>query len=155
MSQQQLNEIEEQLELAEESTNQYLDDNMTLLINTHVIPEMKAIATAMNVPKSFVAGIKFVKTGQNSGKIINTWGTREVPLAKFFNYGTKEHDIWSHGPWPLHPKNKKTGEEWYISTKNKPVHVRGVPKTLAMEIGLEQGMKRLKSAVKRREDLEQ
>ncbi len=152
---QQLDEIEEQLEKAEESTNQYLDENMTMLVNTYVIPEMKAIARAVNVPEGFVNGIKFIKTGQNTGKIINTWGTNEVPLAKFFNYGTKEHDIWSHGPWPLHPKNKKTGEEWYISTKNKPVHVKGIRKTLAMELGLEQGIKKLKQSVKRREQIEQ
>ena len=125
-------------------TEQYLDDNMQSLYEQHVIPEVKAIATAMNLPQKFVDGIKFVKTGKNEGKVINTWGTANKPFAKWFNYGTRDYDISSSGDWPLH-WTTALGQEVYVSTKNKPVHHPGFQKTLAMEIGIEQGMKELKT----------
>ena len=84
--------------------NQILDENMIFLINSIMIPEIRAVAMASNVPDGFVTGIKFIKTGDNEGEIINTWGTKELPLAKWFNYGTRDHG--SLGNWPLHWKGK-------------------------------------------------
>lgn len=133
-----LDNIEPLLKEQEELVNQMLDANMELLVNTHMIPEIRAVAMSSNVPDGFVIGIKFVKTGQNEGNIINTWGTKELPLALWFNYGTRDHG--SKGDWPLHWKGKD-GKEIYA------MWVRGVPKTLAMEIGIELGKKKLKQAV--------
>jgi len=113
-----------------------LDDNMVHLMNLYYIPEIKSVARAANLPQGFVDGIKFVKTGSNKGKIINTWGDNKKPLAKWFNYGTKDHG--PLGDKPMHWKSKKTGEDIYA------MFVRGVPRTLAMEKGMELGNKRLK-----------
>ncbi len=120
-------------------TQEYLDDNMQSLYEAHVIPEVKSIAMAMNLPRKFIDGIKFVKTGKNEGKIINTWGTPNKPLARWFNYGTKAHFIAPIGALSLHWITKE-GRDAY----SKGHMVSGLPKTNAMEIGIEQGMNRLK-----------
>ncbi len=72
---------------------EYMDEHMEEYYNDIVIPEIKKYSREMNLPRKFVDGFKFVKTGKNRGKIINTWGTTEKPLAKWFNYGTKDK-IW-------------------------------------------------------------
>ena len=118
--------------------NQILDENMIFLINSIMIPEIRAVAMASNVPDGFVTGIKFIKTGDNEGEIINTWGTKELPLAKWFNYGTRDHG--SLGNWPLHWKGKG-GEDIYA------MYVRGVPKTLVMETGIQIGTQQLREQV--------
>jgi len=121
---------------AKKIIDQMLDQNLETLMNKYMIPEVKSAARAANVPKGFVDNIKFIRTGDNEGEIINTWGSEELPLALWFNYGTVDHG--SLGPWPLHWKSKSTGKDIYAQ------FVRGVPKTLAMEIGIELGTKRLK-----------
>jgi len=122
-----------------ERVNQILDENMESIMNNIMIPEIRAVAMSSNVPDGFVTGIKFIKTGTNEGEIINTWGTKDLPLAKWFNYGTRDHG--SKGNWPLHWKDKSTGKDIYA------MFVRGVPKTLVMEIGIELGKKKLKQQV--------
>lgn len=131
--------IDESLELGVKEVNNLLDDNMEFLVNEYVIPECRAVAMSSNVPDDFVIGIKFVKTGYLEGEIINTWGTKELPLALWFNYGTRDHG--SKGDYPLHWKDKETGDDIYA------MWVRGVPKTLVMETGIEIGTERLKAAV--------
>lgn len=118
--------------------NQILDENMEFLVNSIMIPEIRAVALSSNVPDGFVTGIKFVKTGDNQGEIGNTWGTKELPLAKWFEYGTRDHG--SKGNWPLHWKGKG-GEDIYA------MFVRGVPKTLVMNIGIAIGEKKLRQQV--------
>ena len=133
-----LEEAEAQLQERIDDTNKLLDDNMVFLVDTYVIPEVKAAARAANVPQGFVDGIKFIKTGHKQGEIINTWGTQDTPLALWFNYGTRDHG--SLGDWPLH----------WIGKNGKSIYamfVRGVPKTLAMEIGIALGKAKLKVAV--------
>ena len=121
---------------AKEEVETILSDNMETMMDTYVIPEMKRVAFAANLPKSFADNIKFIKTDENKGKIVNTWGSDEKPLALWFNYGTKDHG--SLGTWALHWVDKVTGEDIYA------MWVRGLPRTLAMEIGWELGKKRLK-----------
>jgi len=82
---------------AKKIVNQIIDENMEFLVNTYMIPELRSVALSSNLPDGFVIGIKFVKTGTNEGKIINTWGTEEKPLALWFNYGTRDHG--SKGNW--------------------------------------------------------
>lgn len=110
-----------------EEVENILDDNMDFIMNSIFIPEMKRVAFAANLPKPFADNIKFVQTDRNKGKVVNTWGSDEKPLALWFNYGTKDHG--SLGDYPLHWIDKVTGEDIYA------MYVRGVPKTLAMEIG--------------------
>lgn len=132
------------LDIEDESeaiVNQILNENMVFIMDTYFIPEVKAAARASGVPQGFVDGIKFVQTDDNKGKIINTWGTQEKPFALWFNYGTKDHG--SLGNWPLHWTDKTTGEDIYA------MYVRGVPKTMAMETGIELGKKRLIAEVPR------
>lgn len=131
-------------QIEEESTNkveEILDENMEHLMNSLFIPEMKRAAAAANLPPSFAKGIKFVKNDNLEGKVVNVWGSTEKPLALWFNYGTRDHG--ALGNWALHWVDKVTGKDIYA------MYVRGVPRTLAMEIGFELGMKRLKREVPR------
>ena len=88
----------------------------------------------MNLPQGFIDGVGHEKISRNKFKIVNRWGSREKPLAKWFNYGTKDH-----GPrfyQRLHWKDKTTGKDIYARW------VHGIPKTNAMEIGMELGKDR-------------
>ena len=128
-----------QVLLLEPSCNDYIDEHLDEMMFKYVITEIKIIAMAMNMPQGFIDGVKFVRTGRFTVKIINTWGTREKPLALWFNYGTRDH-----GPKyadRLHWIDKLTGKHIFAKW------VRGVPKTLAMERGIEAGMSKLKSNI--------
>ncbi len=132
-------QISQQEIAAESIVNEILDENMESLMNQYMIPEVKRVAQSANVPEGFILGIEFIRTGSNEGDIINTWGSLDTPLALWFNYGTADHG--SKGNWPLRWKSKTTGEMIYAQ------FVRGVPKTLAMEIGMMLGIERLKEVV--------
>ncbi len=126
---------------------------MEPLVNFTIIAEIKSISMAANIPQKFIDGVKFVKTAPNKGKVINTWGTQDVPLARYFNYGTTLH-------W-IEPKTAKalafpnTGGTharaiYFQGAKNKGNtafskghYVSGVPRTEAMERGFNIGKKRL------------
>ena len=162
-----LNEAVRKLEAVEKNTNKYLNSNMRKLFNSIVIPEMKSIATAMNLPKDFVDGIKFRKTGENTGEVVNTWGGTynssgqfAAPLALWFNYGTARHWIQPKTPggtlsWIAGGGNNanaiyfqggaKEGQRMY----SKGHYVSGLPRTEAMETGLARGMKLLKEKIDR------
>lgn len=156
-----LKEAIRKLEAIEEDTNDYLNEHMDDLYDTYVIPEMKSVALAMNLPPGFADGIEFIKSGKNHGRIINTWGTRRVPLALWFNYGTKAHWI-----APVNAKilswisagaaaGRNSGAIFFQNFLNKPGnrmyskghYVSGLPRTEAMEIGLRHGIKSLKEAL--------
>lgn len=130
-----ISETDSKLKEAVDFVDSFLNENMVEIMNTWMIPEVKGAARAANVPEGFVDGIHFVKTGDNEGEIINNWGTEELPLALWFNYGTKDHG--SLGNWPLHWKSKTTGKDIYA------MYVRGIKRTNAMETGIELGKKRL------------
>lgn len=120
-------------------TNEYLDNHLDELISKYVIPEIKSIALAMNMPQGFVDGVHFKRTERNTAEIYNNWGSREKPLALWFNSGTK-----AHGPRFakfLHWKDKVTGKDIYARW------VRGVPQTKAMQRGILFGMAKLKSHI--------
>ena len=42
-------------------TNEYLDNHLDELISKYVIPEIKSIALAMNMPQGFVDGVDMKK----------------------------------------------------------------------------------------------
>lgn len=134
--------------------NEILDANMENLFNEYVVDEIRIIAAAANMPRHFIDGVKFVKTGKNQGEIINIWGTKDEPLAKWFNYGTTMHWI-----EPLDPdgvlafpatggKNASAiffqgGQQEGDTMFSKGHYVSGVPRTEVMEIGYRVGSKRL------------
>ena len=104
-----------------------------------------------NLPDGFVNGFKFVKKGRNRGKIINTWGTAQKPLAKWFNYGTKDK-IWIEPldpdgvlAWPAKGGGGKSSSSIYFKGSGKTGntlfskghYISGQPKTEAMERGIE------------------
>lgn len=127
-----------QLQALVPAVQEYINNNLEDLIKSELLPEMRLIAQAVNVPQKFIDGIKHVMVSKNTFKIINTWGTRDKPLALWFNYGTKKHFIAPLGPWPLHwitPEGKHAYSKGHM--------VRGVPQTLAMELGIDLGVKRL------------
>ena len=134
--------------------NNILDAYMEDLFNDYIVDEIRIIAAAANMPKHFIAGIKFVKTGKNKGEIINTWGTKKEPLAVWFNYGTSMHWI-----EPLDPdgvlafpatggRNASAiffqgGQQDGDTMFSKGHYVSGVPRTEVMEVGYKVGSKRL------------
>ncbi len=130
--------------------NEILDANMEQLFNDFVVDEIRVIAAAANMPRHFIDGVKFVKTGKNEGEIINTWGSKDEPLAKWFNYGTTMH-------W-IEPKDadgvlafpatggRNASAIFYQSGAtegdtmfSKGHYVSGVPRTEVMEIGYKVG----------------
>lgn len=123
-------------------TKQYIEENLDDLIEEYVVNEIKSVSRAMNLPQHFIDGVKSRRVGPLHIKIINTWGTPEVPLAKFFNDGTIDHFIAPLGPWLL---------RWVTPLGNiaysRGHMVRGIQKTEAMEIGIAIGMKRFQTAV--------
>lgn len=145
----------------------FIDDNMEDNYNRFIIPEIKAISRAANLPEAFVESFAFVKTGPNRGKIINTLGTKQNPLAKYFNYGTKRN--YPITTKVLHPEGTPRAERekedigggsvsepstlHYVDAGGidhfpKMVIHPGFPRTLAMEVGLRLGQKRLIAEVK-------
>ena len=133
--------IDDIIEL-EPLSKQYIEENLDDLIETHVVNEIKSISRAMNLPQHFIDGVKSLRVGPLHIKIINTWGTAEVPLAKFFNNGTNDHFIAPLGDWLL---------RWVTPLGNiarsRGHMVRGIQKTEAMEIGIKVGMKSFQTAV--------
>lgn len=132
--------------------NKILDDFMIPLMNYTIVTEIKLMAAAANIPKEFAQGVKFLRTAPNKGKIINTWGSDKVPLARYFNYGTTKHWIapvnakalaWggksgSHATAIFFQGGQPEGTKF-----SKGHYVSGVPRTEAMEIGFRIGKKRL------------
>jgi len=136
--------------------NQLLDDHMEPLVNSTIIDEIKSLSDAANVPTKFKDGVKFRKTTANHGQIINTWGTEEVPLARYFNYGTSLHWTESDKPggtlaWPAQGGGGSKGRSIFFQSSEKKGgtifskghYVSGVPRTEVMEIGFNIGTKRL------------
>jgi len=155
-----------QLMNAKNNVNTFLDEKMEDYYNRYVIPEIKAIGRAANAPAAFIESFKFVKTGRGRGKIINTLGSKEKPLAKWFNYGTKHNypittkvvhpegtprverektDV--GGGHVLHPETlhyvDASGEHHFPKMVIHP----GQPRTLVMEKGVTSGSKQLISIV--------
>ena len=148
-----------------QSIDDFLNSNMESLFNQFVIPEIKRMASAMFLPDAFIEGIAFVKGGNNAGSVVNTFGGADLPLARWFNYGTKRNyliepkvtqpfgsvradrdkdDVGKNStdkkqvvhPSVLHWKGAG-GENVFARRVIHP----GFPKTLAMEFGLAQGIK--------------
>lgn len=149
----------QKLEQIEKDTNDYLDSHMEDLFNKYVIPEMKAVATAMNLPKEFAEGIEFRKTGYCTGQVINTWGTPKKPLALWFEEGTITHWIQGNPILSWISKGSDSGNNagaiYFKNFANEPGmrmfsrghYVKGLPKTEAMQYGLSRGLQRLKQAL--------
>jgi hypothetical protein len=153
---------------ARAEVNNFIDSNMQSNYDRLVIPEIKAVARATNAPEAFVESFYFVKTGKNKGKIINTLGTKQNPLARYFNYGTKRNypitPKVQHPPGGqraardkeevgegkvLHPSklrwvDPQTGQVRFADIVIHP----GFPRTLAMEIGLKSAQPLLIAQVK-------
>ena len=162
-----------QLKRSKHEINLDLDDMMESYYNDIVIPEIQSVARAANTPDEFVQGFKFVKTGKNKGKIINTWGSADLPLAKFFNYGTKknyliEPKVVHAEKSPRSPRDKEQvgkddGDSKVIhpsvlkitlpdgSVIFRPYAIHpGIEKSLAMETGTELGTQQLIPVIQNR-----
>lgn len=154
-----------QLMKAKAEVNIELDSKMEYYYKTFVIPECQAIARAANCPQGFVQGFDFVKTGFGRGKIINTFGSMDNPLAKYFNYGTKKNYLIE--PKVQHPagspRSPRDAEQVGTEEEPKVVHPTmlkitlpdgtiifrpaaihpGIEKSMALEDGTQLGTKRL------------
>ena len=146
------------IEKLEPVTKEYLVENLDSLMKEFVVFEIIAAAKASNLPLEFIAGIKWKRTGDLSGKIVNTWGTAEKPLAKWFNDGTPDHWIaprkeggvlaWEatfgrHAKAIFFMGDAKKGQMLF----SKGHYVSGLDKTEVMERGINTGMKRLKPEI--------
>ena len=146
------------LERLEPVTREFISENLDALVQEHLIFEIIATANASNLPLEFIDGIAWIRTGELSGKIVNTWGSAEKPLALWFNEGTVDHWI-----EPLTqggvlaftatfgrnaPAIFFAGDAEEGSTKFSKGHmVSGLPRTEAMERGILKGMQRMKIAI--------
>lgn len=146
------------IEKLEPKTRQYIIDNLDPLMNEFVVFECIAAAKASNLPLEFIAGIAWKRTGELSGRIVNTWGSTDKPLAKWFNNGTPDHWIeplkeggvlvWEatfgrHAKAIFFMGDAVQGQLLF----SKGHFVSGLDKTEAMERGISNGMKRLKPAI--------
>lgn len=139
---------------AKEQIDEILDDFMIPLMNATIIAEIKSLAEAANMPKSFIDGVKFRRTEANHGEIINTWGTDKKPLALWFNEGTSQHWIEPTDPEGVLAFPAKQGRNasaiFFMGESkegdtlfSKGHYVSGVPKTEVMQRGFQIGKKRL------------
>jgi len=146
------------LENLEPVTREFLVEHLDALMNEYVVFECVAAAKASNLPLEFIAGIAWKRTGDLSGKIVNTWGTSEKPLAKWFNDGTVDHWIeplkeggvlvWEatfgrHAKAIFFMGDAEQGQLLF----SKGHYVSGLDKTEAMERGISNGFKRAKPAI--------
>lgn len=146
------------LENLEPVTREFIVEHLDALMNTYVVFEVIAAAKASNLPLEFIAGISWKRTGDLEGRIVNTWGSSEKPLAKWFNGGTPDHWIEPLDPdgvlvWEAtfgrHAKaiffmgNAEQGSLLF----SKGHYVSGLDKTEAMERGIRNGFIRVKSAI--------
>jgi len=146
------------LERLEQVTRAYLIENLDSIMNNFVVFEAVAAAKASNLPLEFIAGISWKRTGELSGKILNSWGSSEKPLAKWFEFGTPDHWIepLKAGGVLAFPAtfgrnataiffmgDKKVGQTLF----SKGHYVSGIPKTEAMQRGIATGFTRAKTAI--------
>ncbi len=137
----------------EEKINKILDDFLEPLMNSTIVEEIKSLAKASNLPQGFIDGVKFRRTEPNKGEIINTWGSKEKPLALWFNDGTKSHWIAPVKAKALHWLSKvgihpqaiffRGGTKAGTNLFSKGHYVSGIVATHAMERGYSIGKKRL------------
>ena len=145
--------IPTQREESKKRIDEILDAFMEPLMKNTIVAEIKALGFAANLPQKFMDGVKFIKTEKNKGMIVNTWGTKDRPLAIFFNYGTIQHWIepttaqvlaWSssigQNPQAIFFQGESKEGDMLFS---KGHYVSGVPRTEVMERGFNIGKKRL------------
>jgi len=146
------------LENLEPLTRNYLIENLDDIMENFVVFEAVAAAKASNLPKEFTEGIAWKRTGELTGKIINTWGTQEKPLAKWFEEGTPDHWI-----EPLSPDGvlvfeatfgKNASAIFFMGDEeegrliySKGHYVSGLDKTEAMARGIATGFKKAETAI--------
>lgn len=146
------------LESLESVTKNYLVENLDSIMKEYVVFETVAAAKASNLPLEFIDGIEWKRTGALTGKIINTWGSTEKPLAKWFEFGTPDHWIeplkaggvlaWTatfgkNASAIFFMGNKQQGQTLF----SKGHYVSGLPKTEAMQRGIATGFKRAQTAI--------
>jgi hypothetical protein len=153
----------QELSTFKQRVNDFVDENMESMFDGIVIPETKRMASAMMLPTGFIESIRFEKTGYLKGKVIDDFGAPDLPLAVWFNYGTKrnypitpkvEHP---EGASPRAARDLEPIGDGHVSHPSvlhwvdesgkdhfarKVIHP-GFPKTLAVEFGVQQGKKKL------------
>ncbi len=148
----------EDIENLEPQAHEYLTENLDSIMENFVVFEAKASARASNLPKEFTNGISWKRTSETSGKIVNSWGSQEKPLAKWFEEGTPDHWI-----EPLTPDGvlafpatfgKNATAIYYMGNAEKGAtlfskghFVSGLEKTEAMARGIKLGWKKAKTAI--------
>jgi len=146
------------LENLEGVTKDYLTENLDQLMKEFLVFEAVAAAKASNLPLEFISGIAWKRTGELSGKVVNTWGSEKKPLAKWFEFGTPDHWVepltpdgvlafpatfGKHATAIFFMGNQEEGEILF----SKGHYVSGIDKFESMTRGLATGFKRLKAAV--------
>lgn len=151
---QQINELEPK-------TQQYIKENLATLVEDTFLFECRAMAFAANLPDKFIDGLAYIITGPMSFKLINTWGSEEKPLAKWFNDGTTDHWIAPLGDYPLHwkagdaDKARNASAIFFESaeiSEGQDMYsyghmVSGLPATHSMERAIERAKKRFLTLV--------
>ena len=135
----------------------------------YVMFEARAIASAMGFPDQFVNGIKIRRAGRLKVQLYNSWwgenyhtGARDVPLARFWERGTRRHFVkpvyaralsWTvtFGGKSFPQFSKVTGQRT-VRFFSKGHYVSGIGGGEPMRAGFERGMRRLKGRLAREVD---
>lgn len=123
-----------------------------------VVAEMVLASHAANLPQGFADGIRLERVSGTRYVITNVWERDGVPLAKFFEHGTRDHWVEPRDPdgvlaWesagPESGRKKAIYSKRADSAKGKAVfsrghYVSGIPATNAMHNGFRLGIERLR-----------
>ena len=133
--------------------------DLAAVIAETIIPEMELSARASGLPEKFIRGITLTAISPTRFKITNTWESETgAPLAKFFEWGTRDHWIEpksSDGVLVWASQGPESGHSRAIYSKrydniegqmlfSKGHYVTGLPRTDAMSIGFRLGTARLR-----------
>lgn len=128
------------------------------IIRDTILAEIISACQAANMPKSFIENITFTKVSDTQYVIENSWKNEDgVPLAVFFEYGTRDHWIEPKdgGVLAWESKGPESGQKKAIYSKrhdnvegdtkfSKGHYVTGLPALEPMHNGFRIGYKRMR-----------
>ena len=130
----------------------YIRRNMKGWIRETIIPEIKSAAQAAGgtfPTEQFMNALELRGSFGKGYSVYNDWNRTDretgkpIPLAKFFEYGTADHDMAARLAPFMVWQDKKTGR-WRSS---KYHWVTGIPETLVMHNGVQNGLPKLKRLI--------
>ena len=139
-----------------------IKDKIQSIIERTVLLEVKRSAEAANMPQGFIDNIKLIKESDSKYVIKNDWNKDGVPLALFFEWGTRDHWIEPRTAqvlaWPS--SGPDSGSKKAIYSKrhdnkkgnmlfSKGHYVKGIDRYESMSRGFDIGIDKMKHELER------